>query len=88
MERMLFAEGENKLVDRVVFKQDIEVDKKAKYPVSFVLEGGVIAQPQEYSDVRGLVTSDYQDVREKAWIQALKQKYPVEIYKNVLKKVK
>lgn len=86
MERMLFAQGENDVVDRVVFKQDKAADKK--YPVSFVLEGGVIDQPQEVADVRGPVTSDYQDVLEKQWLQKLREKYPVVIYKKVLKEVK
>lgn len=88
MERMLFAQGENDVVDRVVFKQNKEVAKTNKYPVSFVLEGGIIEQPQEVADVKGPVTSDYQDVREKQWLKDLKQKYPVVIYKNVLKKIK
>lgn len=87
MERMLFAQGENDLVDAVVFdKKDTTGNKK--YPVAFVLEGGVIDQPESVADVKGLVTSDYQDALEKAWLEELKQKYPAKINRRLLKLVK
>ena len=53
-----------------------------------MLEGGLQAQPQEVADVRGQVTSDYQDVLEQKWIEELKAKYPVTVNKKVLKQVK
>ena len=87
MERMLFAQGENELVDSVVFK-GTEKTGNEKYPIAFVLEGGVIDQPEGVADVKGLVTSDYQDELEKAWLSELKKKYPAKINKNVLKLVK
>ena len=54
----------------------------------FVLNGKVLAQPEDVNDVKGRVTSDYQDVLEKRWVETLKAKYPVEIYQDVLKQVK
>lgn len=72
MERMLFAQGENELVDSVVFK-GTEKTGNEKYPIAFVLEGGVIDQPEGVADVKGLVTSDYQDELEKAWLSELKR---------------
>ena len=53
-----------------------------------ILEGGVISQPEEMADVRGMVTSDYQDVLEQRWKEELAAKYPVKINKKVLKQVK
>ena len=44
--------------------------------------------PEDYSDVRGLVTADYQEYLEKEWIAALRSKFPVEIDQNVLKTVR
>ncbi len=86
MERMLVAKGENDVADRTVFGVDKE--NKSKYAVSFVIDGGIIEQPEDLADVKGLVTSDYQDVREKNWVEQLKKKYPVKIFKKVLKKIK
>ena len=53
-----------------------------------ILQGGIIYQPEEMADVRGAVTSDYQDVLEQNWKQELAKKYPAKINKKVLKKVK
>ena len=53
-----------------------------------VIEGGVINQPEDAKDVKGQVTSDYQDVLEKAWLSELKKKYPAKINRKVLQQVK
>lgn len=88
MQRMFFAQGENELVDHVVFNGP--APKADKYPVSFVLpgQGEVYNQPRDVADVKGQVTSDYQDVLEQKWEKELHAKYPVEIDKKVLKQVK
>ena len=44
-------------------------------------------KPDSYEDVRGLVTADYQEMLEKRWVAELREKYPVEIYKDVLETV-
>jgi len=85
MERMLMAQGENKSVDYLFFNGP---KLEGKYTTAMVLTGGLINQPEELADVRGQVTSDYQDVLEKKWVDQLKKKYPVYIDKKVLKKVK
>lgn len=85
MERMLMAKGENPHVDYLFFNGPVP---SGKYPCSMVLNGGLINQPEELSDIRGQVTSDYQDVLEKRWVAELKNKYPVTVNKKVLKKVK
>lgn len=88
MERMLVGKGENKMVDYLVFKGPKAESKEKKYPVYFVLDGKVISKPEDVNDVKGRVTSDYQDVLEKRWLNELKAKYPVEINNDVLKQVK
>ncbi len=88
MERMLVGKGENKMVDHLVFKGPKAESKEKAYPVYFVLDGKVLSQPEDVNDVKGRVTSDYQDVLEKRWVANLKAKYPVEIYQDVLKQVK
>lgn len=86
MERMTVAKGENPLADYLMFNGP--KPKNKKYHEYMVLEGGLQTQPQEVADVRGQVTSDYQDVLEQKWIEELKAKYPVTVNKKVLKQVK
>jgi peptidyl-prolyl cis-trans isomerase SurA len=45
--------------------------------------GKVIKSPQEYTDERGKVTTDYQDYLEKQWVAKLREKYPVVINQEV-----
>lgn len=85
MERMVVAKGENKAADFLFFGGE---PINTAYPEAMVLEGGLINNPETVADVRGQVTSDYQDVLEKEWVKVLKAKYPVFIDKKVLKKVK
>ena len=85
MERMLMAQGENKSVDYLFFNGP---KLEGKYTTAMVLTGGLINQPEELADVRGQVTSDYQDVLEQRWKEELAKKYPAKINKKVLKQVK
>ena len=87
MERMVVKRGENNLADYLAFHAGDKPDRMG-YPEFMILEGGVISQPQEMADVRGAVTSDYQDVLEQRWKEELAKKYPAKINKKVLKQVK
>lgn len=44
-------------------------------------------QPKLLDEIRGLVTSDYQNKLEKEWVETLRKKYPVKIHKEVLSKL-
>ena len=87
MERMVVKKGENNLADYLAFHEGDKPERKG-YESFMILEGGVIAQPEEMADVRGAVTSDYQDVLEQRWKEELAVKYPAKIYQKVLKQVK
>ena len=87
MERMVVKQGENNLADYLAFHVGDKPDRKG-FPEFMILQGGVISQPEDLGDVRGAVTSDYQDVLEQNWKQELAKKYPAKINKKVLKKVK
>ena len=87
MERMVVKKGENALADYLAFHEGDKPDRKG-FGAFMILEGGVIDQPQEMADVRGAVTSDYQDVLEQRWREELAAKYPAKINKKVLKQVK
>ena len=87
MERMVVKRGENPFADYLAFHVGEKPERKG-YTEFMIIEGGVIAQPEEMADVRGAVTSDYQDVLEQLWKDELAKKYPAKINKKVLKKVK
>jgi peptidyl-prolyl cis-trans isomerase SurA len=87
MERMVVKKGENTLADYLAFNTGDKPERKG-YESFMILEGGVIRQPEEMADVRGAVTSDYQDVLEQRWKEELATKYPAKINKKVLKQVK
>ena len=40
------------------------------------------------SDVKALVVADYQEQMEKAWVEALRAKYPVEVNWELIEKIK
>jgi peptidyl-prolyl cis-trans isomerase SurA len=48
----------------------------------------VIKHPQEYTDERAQVTTDYQDYLEKVWVETLRAKYPVVINEEVWAEIK
>jgi hypothetical protein len=84
---MVVKQGENVFADYLAFHVSNKPERK-NHPEFMILEGGIINQPEEMSDVRGAVTSDYQDVLEQRWKEELAKKYPAKIDKKVLKKVK
>lgn len=87
VEKGLFKKGDNKLIDRDRFKvRDIKVDSVKGYPIDATY-GKMLKKPQEYTDVRGLVTADLQDEMERLWVADLRKKYPVIVNQEVLKTI-
>ncbi len=86
IERGVFAQGSNQYVDEVIFKTK-KADANTRYP-EFYIMGKMIDQPESYSDVGGLIISDYQNYLEQEWINTLKAKYPIVLYPNILKTIK
>ena len=83
VEKGIFKVGDNKLVDKQVFKKDVEVTPTKDYPIDAVY-GKVLKAPKEYGDVRGQVTADYQDKLEKEWVAQLRKRYTFTVNKDVL----
>lgn len=88
VEKGLFVPGENKVVDYLVFKTKDKYVPSIEFPYSFVSGKMLKNKPEDYTDVRGLVTADYQEFLEQEWIKALRAKYQVKVDQNVLKTVK
>lgn len=92
VEKGIFKQGDNRVVDSLVFKsvnsKSPAVSKiSAEYPIDAVYGKKLKKGPEDYTDVRGQVTADYQDMLEKAWVYDLRRRYPVTVNKEVLKTV-
>ena len=84
VEQGLWTAGKNAAVDKYGFKnKTAEYTASEEFPV-VVPVGKVLKAPQEYTDVRSQVTTDYQDYLEEQWIATLREKYPVVVNKEAL----
>jgi peptidyl-prolyl cis-trans isomerase SurA len=84
-----FSRKENKLIDSIPWTPGFSADIIDKGTTVFVNVHKVLKpEVKELNDARGLITADYQNYLEKEWIATLKAKYPVEVNKSVLAKIK
>jgi peptidyl-prolyl cis-trans isomerase SurA len=87
VEKGLFKKGDNKLIDREIFKvADVKVDSVKGYPIDATY-GKLLKKPEEYTDVKGLVVADLQNELEKQWVAELRKKYSFSVNEEVLKTV-
>ncbi len=83
-EKGVFKQGDNAIVDKYEFKdKDAEIKPMSGYDF-YGTYGRIIKQPENYTDVKGLVVADYQEELEKQWVDELRKKYPVVINEEVL----
>ncbi len=82
VKRGLFSYGDTAIVDSYFFGAKPYIDET--FPVSFAKGRLLKKGPENYTDVKGQVTSDYQQQLEKDWIKYLNKKYKVEINYNVV----
>lgn len=53
----------------------------------YKIEALLPARPKELSEARGYVIADYQDQLEREWVKRLRQQYPIEVNRKILKKL-
>lgn len=82
------AKGDNAIVDYLMFEGPKAKARYDNFKVMFMYDGRIIDQPENVNDVRGQVTTDYQNELQELWNRELVKKYPVKINKKVLKQVK
>ena len=87
VEKGLFKRGDNALVDSAVFQKDTTVTKLKDYPYDAVYGKVLKKGPEDYTDVRGQVVADYQDLLEREWVAELRRKYTFTVNEDVLKTV-
>ncbi len=87
VEKGIFKQGDNALVDSIVFKKDTIVKHLKDYPIDAVYGKILKKGPEDYTDVRGLVVADLQEELEKAWVADLRRRYTWTVDDAVLKTV-
>ncbi len=88
IDRVLVSKGTNAMVDNIMFGGPESTPTNSKYTVYFMINPRLISEPEEVADVKGMVTSDYQNEFQQAWENELRKKYPVKVNEKVLRKVK
>ncbi|MDE6785950.1 MAG: peptidylprolyl isomerase [Muribaculaceae bacterium] len=88
LDRILMEQGQNAMVDNVMFGGEPVKPNNKKYTVYFIYDPKLLDAPETMTDVKSLVTSDYQNQLEHDWVESLKSRYPVKVNDKVLKKVK
>ena len=85
VEAGIFALGDNKYVDKLVFKKG-GFEPVEYYPFTTVF-GEKRKGPDEYTEVRGPLAADYQNFLDSLWVKQLRDNGKVEINQEVLKTV-
>lgn len=84
VEKGIFKEGDNALVDKEIFGKDTVATPLKGYPYQAVYGKKLKKSPEDYTDVRSQVVTDYQDALEKEWVATLRKKYNVSVNRDVL----
>jgi len=82
----LYSKGDNKIVDALHFNVS-KLDASGELTDISLLGKELVDAPEEYTDVKGLVTADYQNWLEKQWVESLRNKYKVKVNKKVVKSI-
>ena len=87
MEEGTFEKEQHPVIDQIIWKlglsSNIVNDDKS---VSFARITGLFEPVEKsLSEAKGYIVADYQEYLEKAWIESLRAKYPVEVNEDVFK---
>ncbi len=89
IESAKFSRKDNKLIDSIPWTPGFSNDIVNKGTTVFVYVRKVMKpEIKQLNEAKGLITADYQNYLEKEWIASLRTKYPVEVNKEVLAKIK
>ena len=89
IEENKYAKGENTEVDKATWKKDVRSTINKDNSIVIVQVNEVIAPGvKQLNEIKGLITSDYQNYLEQEWVKELKAKYAVVVNKEVLNLVK
>lgn len=87
-DRFNVAEGVNPMIDYAMFGGAETSPKIQNFDTFFVIEGRLVENPENINDVRSIVISDYQEVLENEWVNALKNKHKIAINEKELARLR
>lgn len=80
--------GENSTIDYFAFKDKTTAARSVEAGMKYTTVAGRIEKrPKSYTDVRSQVLEDVQKEREQAWLNQLRQQYPVRLYTKVFETI-
>lgn len=88
IDKVLVGKGSNAIVDYLVFGGPEVKSPNSKYTVCFMINDRLLDEPEEVEDVKGLVTSAYQNELQEQWESQLRNKYSVSVNDKVLREIK
>ena len=85
----LVEKGENEMIDsQNGVSGPGQVIDNEETSTFVIVKGDRSPEPKKLDEARGKVTSDYQEYLEAEWLKSLKEKYPVTINQDLLKRIK
>jgi len=89
IESNFYSKGDSEIIDKIEWKVGLSLNTIVGNDVIFVSVHEIISpEPKSLSDVKGLVTAEYQNYLEKNWIAELRAKYAVTLNNDVLNTIK
>lgn len=82
--RFLVKEGVNDMIDALVFNRDVEFAHLEGWEAAKPFKFKVISEPEDWKDVKGSVTTDYQQLLSDEWEKELWENHTVEFNYDVI----
>lgn len=79
-----YEKGQDKFLENVIWEKGTSAQNVNGSYVVVVVRDVIASQPKELSEIKGLVTSAYQDELDKRWIEELRNKYSYSVNKEAL----
>ena len=88
IEHHVYLRGESPVVDLIDWKEGLSKNIDTDGTTTFVFVHKVIEpQPKNLSQIKGIVTADYQNYLEKTWMSELRKRFPYTINKVVFDQI-
>ena len=85
IEKGLYSKEDKEVLQKSTLNQGLNADFDFNNQIVFIKVNKILAPaPKTLSEARGPVTSDYQNFLEKEWLDLLKSKYEVVVFKEIL----
>ncbi|WP_114778334.1 peptidylprolyl isomerase [Botryobacter ruber] len=82
-----FQKGENKALDTVKWEKGVYTTQQNGREYLIIIKDILQPDYKQLNEVRGIVTSDYQNYLEQQWVKELREKYPVTVNQEEVSKL-